>query len=289
MRLFPIREIEVDGIQMGVLSDGTPYLTMRGLARMCGIDNPVLLRLANNWQDEQSKPRGKKLLELLKAQGHSGESLYLRTVGPGGETHAYPDAACMALLEYYAFESAQADNGVALRNYRLLARSTFREYIYKRVGYDPDAHIPESWRTYHDRILLNDQVPIGYFSIFRESADVVVHMIKAGCPFDEHTVPDISIGKAWAKHWGDEALENDFGERRQHPHIYPDWFPQAAANPVDCWIYPVGSLGIFKDWLYRKYLPTAFPKYIETKVRKGTFLPSRAEQVLASVRRPQLR
>lgn len=46
MPLFPVTEVEVDGISMGVLSDGTPYLTMRGLARMCGIDNSVLLRLA---------------------------------------------------------------------------------------------------------------------------------------------------------------------------------------------------------------------------------------------------
>ncbi|MFU9135598.1 hypothetical protein [Erwinia tasmaniensis] len=29
--LFPVKEKEVDGIQMGVLNDGTPYLTMRGL------------------------------------------------------------------------------------------------------------------------------------------------------------------------------------------------------------------------------------------------------------------
>lgn len=31
--LFPVKEIEVDGIQMGVLNDGTPYLTMRGLSK----------------------------------------------------------------------------------------------------------------------------------------------------------------------------------------------------------------------------------------------------------------
>ena len=58
-RLFPVTEVEVDGVQMGVLSDGTPYLTMRGLARMCGIDNSVLVRLANNWGEEKTKPRGK--------------------------------------------------------------------------------------------------------------------------------------------------------------------------------------------------------------------------------------
>ena len=56
MPLFPVTEVEVDGIQMGVLSDGTPYLTLRGLARMCGIDHAALLRLANNWDEEKRNP-----------------------------------------------------------------------------------------------------------------------------------------------------------------------------------------------------------------------------------------
>lgn len=33
---------EIQGVGMGVLSDGTPFLTQRGLARLCGIDkNPI--------------------------------------------------------------------------------------------------------------------------------------------------------------------------------------------------------------------------------------------------------
>jgi len=28
LKLFPVKEAEVDGIQMGILSDGSPYLTM---------------------------------------------------------------------------------------------------------------------------------------------------------------------------------------------------------------------------------------------------------------------
>jgi hypothetical protein len=90
--LFPVTEVEVDGIQMGVLSDGTPYLTLRGLARMCGVDHMALLRLANNWHEEQFKPRGVKIRELLSSQGHSADSLYIRTRGKGVETHAYTDA-----------------------------------------------------------------------------------------------------------------------------------------------------------------------------------------------------
>lgn len=288
-RLFPVTEVEVDGIQMGVLSDGTPYLTMRGLARMCGIDNSVLVRLANNWADEKSKPRGKKLQELLAGQGYAGDSLYLRTVGPNGETHAYTDAACMAILEYYAFEASQSDGEVALRNYRLLARSSFRTFIYNRCGYDPNKHIPQSWKTFHERILLNDQVPIGYFSVFREIADLVVNMIQKGCPLDDHTVPDGSVGLLWSKHWTTQGMEETYGERMKHPHYFPDWFPQSAANPVDAWIYPAQALGDFRIWLYQTYVPVSFPKYLQGKVKQGIFLPSRAELLLAAVTKPALK
>jgi|SRR5690606_4751989 len=284
--LFPIKEVEIDGIQMGVLNDGTPYLTARGLALMCGIDNSVLIRMANNWQEEKSKPRGKKIAALLANQGYSGRGLYLRAVGNGGESHAYPDAVCMAVLEYYAFEAEQAANKTALRNYRILARSSFRSFIYNRCGYDPAHEIPQSWKNFHERILLNDQVPVGYFSVFREIADVVVHMIQKGCPLDEHTVPDLSVGRMWSTHWQAAELDSRYGPRRKHPHNFPDWFPQAAVNPVEAWIYPVQALGDFRIWLYENYLPHSFPKYVDGKVKKGVFLPSGAELLLESVTKP---
>lgn len=288
LRLYPVREIEVDGIQMGVLSDGSPYLTLRGLARMCGIDHTALLRLANDWDTEKHKPRGIKIRELLAAQGHNGESLYLRVQTKGVETHAYTDAVCMAILEYYAFDATQGSNEIALRNYRLLARSSFRAFIYNRIGYDPDKHIPDSWRNFHERVLLNDDVPVGYFSVFREIADIVVHMIQSGCPLDDHTVPDGSVGMAWGGHWTSNNLDDIHGNRLKHPHNYPEWFPQSAANPVEAWIYPAKALGDFRIWLYRNYIPENFPKYLDGKVKKGIFLPSRAELLMESVSKKSL-
>src|SRR5690606_42020036 len=106
--LFPIKEVEIDGIQMGVLNDGTPYLTARGLALMCGIDNSVLIRMANNWQEEKSKPRGKKIAALLANQGYSGLGHYLRAVGNGGESHAYYESECIAVLVDYAYDTETA-------------------------------------------------------------------------------------------------------------------------------------------------------------------------------------
>ena len=283
MSLFPVTEVEVDGVGMGVLSDGSPYLTLRGLSRMCGIDHKSLHELAVGWEEEQYKPRGTRIKELLAAQGHRGDALFVRTRNKGLETHAYSDAVCMAVLEYYAFDATKGDNQTAVNNYRLLARSSFRSFIYNRCGYDPDKHIPDSWKNFHERVLLNDQVPLGYFSVFREIADLVVHMIQSGCPLDEHTVPDISVGLSWAAHWKDSNMHETHGDRVKYPHNYPDSFPQSAANPVDAWIYPVLALGEFRIWLYTHYVPVSFPKYLDTKVKKGIFLPSRAELLIAAV------
>lgn len=126
LELFPVKEIEVDGIQMGVLNNGTPYLTMRGLSRLCGVDSATMVRLTTNWLEERSKPRGKKIDAILQAKGLRLTSLYTTIVNQGVETHAYPDNVCMAILEYYAFEasgSGQFDSTTALRNFRLLQRT----------------------------------------------------------------------------------------------------------------------------------------------------------------------
>jgi hypothetical protein len=40
------KQIEIDGVKMGVLDNDIPYLTESGLAQMCGIDRNVLNRLA---------------------------------------------------------------------------------------------------------------------------------------------------------------------------------------------------------------------------------------------------
>lgn len=287
--LFPVKEVEFDGVAMGVLSDGTPYLHLRGLAKLCGIDSGMLSRLVGNWREERSKPRGQKIAELLEQQGFRGDSLHITTMGPLGETPAYTDAVCMALLEYYAFDAKQGSPETAQRNYRLLARKSFQKFIYDGCGYNPDAHIPESWRTFHERILLNDQMPIGYFSVFREISDLIVHMIKGGCQQDSHTLPDASVGIHWSNRWCRDGLAREFGERCKYPHNFPDWFPQAAANPVSAWIYPIEALGAFRRWLYETYVPVDYPKYVGSKVKQGVFLPARAEALLQSVQRDQPR
>lgn len=287
LELPSLVEVEVDGIRMGVLSDGTPYLTMRGLATVCGVAPSAIHSLTSDWASERLKPRGKKIEQILSSQGYNKDALYVKTKNrrSSGE-NAYSDAVCMAILEYYAFE-AKPINEIALTNYRILARSSLRQYIYNRSGYDPLNLVPESWKNYRERILLNDQVPFGYFSIFREIADIVVHLIQQNFEFDKSSIPDISVGLIWAKYWKINNMETKYRERLKHRHKYPDSYPQGEAE-IDAWIYPIEALGDFRKWLYVNYIPEKFPTYLEKKVKEGHLPPSSAELILLSVSKPEL-
>jgi hypothetical protein len=175
------REVEIDGIGMGVLSDGTAYLTARGLARLCGVDHTLILQLGQDWNSKSPRPRTARIKEALRQQGLFMPEPYISIIVDGTSHHAYPEVVCMAVLEYYAFDATQGSRETALRNYRLLARRSFREFIYAQVGYDPQQLIPAAWRQFHDRVsLVYDTVPAGYFSIFKEIADIVVTLINEG-------------------------------------------------------------------------------------------------------------
>ncbi|MDP8078330.1 hypothetical protein [Phocoenobacter skyensis] len=42
---------------MGILDDGTPYLTMSALSKICGIDPSTMWAFTANWDHEDNKPR----------------------------------------------------------------------------------------------------------------------------------------------------------------------------------------------------------------------------------------
>lgn len=286
-QLFPVAEKEVNGVMMGVLSDGTPYLHLRGLAKLCGVDHAVIQRLSANWSDEKLKPRGAKIQELLRAQGHSADALHFWTTGAYGETHAYTDAVCMAVLEYYAFEATQTSAGVALGNFRLLARSSLRSFIYKGCNYDPSQQLPQLWQNFHDRISLNyDAVPAGYFSIFKQIADLIVTLGQQGLHIHEGFVPDISVGQCWARQWVTAGHEAKYGQRIHYTHNYPNYYPQAASNPQEPWCYPEMALGEFQKWFRETYVRGgSLANYLTNKAKDSTLPVGYVKQTVALIAR----
>lgn len=263
-------ETERNGVGMGVLSNGTPYLTLRGLAAMCGVDHSLIVRITSQWIDEPLKPRERRIREIVRENGGDDTVAFWGIPKDGTIQHIVPDAVCMAILEYYAFEASSSAQEHALRSFRVLARKGFEAFIYSQVGYNPSGAIDVSWKQFHDRVSLSyHTVPDGYFSIFKEIADMLVTMIREGANLGTKFIPDISVGQAWARYWKDNSLEVVFGERKQYDHNYPAYFPQALSNPQPAYCYPDDALGEFRKWLRKTYLTTGLPKYLNTKVQQG--------------------
>jgi hypothetical protein len=277
---------EVNGIEMGVLEDGTPFLSMRGLTRLCGVSNSHLSDTAKAWLE--GRHGATKLGQFLLNAGIAvNESLYAPipvTKAQGTVQYAFSDRISSLVLEYYAFE-ADGKNATALNNYRLTSRAGLRLFIYSTLGWDPANLVPQPWRHFHDRVTLVS-APTGFFSVFKESADFVIHSIRGGLKVDDRTVPDISIGSAWADYWKKNKLSAAHGDRVRHDHSYPDYFPQAASNPQEIWVYPVAALPAFRVWLQTEYVQKKFPNYLSTKVLQGALPASAAELMLVEAGAP---
>lgn len=282
------KQTEIDGIGMGVLSDGTPFLNGRGLARLCGVHHSVIQSIGADWTS--AKPTVTRIQEILATHGASYDVAF--TAVPDNKTgivHAYPDGICLAILEYYAFDAGPNKKEEALMNFRLLAGKALRDFIYTQVGYDPENHVPVQWKQFHDRMsLVYNAVPAGYFGIFKEIADMVVHLGQSGIHIDSSFVPDGSVGIHWAKHWREAGLESVYGARIKYDHNYPDYFPQALSNPQESNCYPEAALGEFRRWFREVYIGAGkFEAYLTTKV-KAKALPISVAQLAISSYSQQL-
>jgi hypothetical protein len=273
MTLFNIAtQKEVDGVEMGVLDNGITYLTESGLARMCGIDRKSLNQIATMWDKGSESPRLLSIVEKLQAAEYREPSLYLKSFDEarGQEVNAYPGPVCLALLEYYAFD-AEDKKEQALKAFRTLARVSFDEFIYQAVGYNPKGMVSAAWQQFHDRVdLTQDAAPEGFWSVFRETAPLIVTLINKGVPVGSSVMPDGSVGIAWSSYWTSINGDNRYRPRCQYPHMYPSYFPQAKSNPQMAYAYPEEALGEFRKWFREIYLPTKYPAYIKNLGRKLT-------------------
>jgi hypothetical protein len=273
-------EKEIDGVGMGVLTDGTPFLTIRGLARMCGVDHTSIIRITADWVQTPLKPREKKIREIVRAQGADDSIAFIAMPKKGMIYHAVPSAVCMAILEYYAFE-ARAESDHAANSFRTLARKGFTDFIYAQIGYNPTGDANLAWQQFHDRVSLSyHTVPDGYFSIFKELADIFVTLIREGANLGPSFIPDISVGVLWAKHWNAENLDVVYGERIKYEHNYPLSFPQSASNPQKPYCYPDDALGEFRKWVREVYIKDRMPVYLNQKVREGRIAAPSARKAL---------
>ncbi|WP_164146882.1 hypothetical protein [Stenotrophomonas maltophilia] len=280
------KQREIDGIGMGVLSDGTPFLSGRGLSRLCGVRHFVIQELSSEWNEPVQKPRVSAIKKILESKSVSLPHPYVEVIDKGTTFFAYPDTFCLAVLEYYAFDAGANVKEQAQAAYRQLAGQALRDFIYSQVGYDPTALVPDVWRNFHDRVSLTyNSVPAGYFGIFKEMADMIVNLGQAGLHIDSSFVPDISVGQHWSTHWRNKGYDAQFGPRIKFEHNFPEYYPQATANPQEPWCYPEAALGEFRRWLREDYIGAGkFVRYLEGKIAQKQLPPSFA-QIAASAYR----
>jgi hypothetical protein len=275
-------EAEVDGIGMGVLKDGTAYLTGRGLARLVDMENLHIRTIGSEWNTAGADTRVGQIKAMLAKRNVFRDAAYIATHDKSGRlVHAYPEDVCLAVLEYYAFDAAKPRPS-ARDNYRLLAGKALRDLIYNQVGYDPSGN--NRFQKWHERIALNYQAaPKGYFHVFNEAHTIIYELILAGAEIGEKFVVDISIGQHWSKYWESSGLAESY-TREKYPHSYPESHPQSKANPHYSYCYPLAVLGEFRGWLQDVYLEGGkFKKYLNDKVVKGELPPSIAQLAIATL------
>jgi len=280
-------QAEIDGIGMGVLKNGTAYLTGRGLARLVDMENLHIRTIGMEWTVPSPPPRTERIKAILAKRGIERDAAYIATKDANGTVvHAYPEDVCLAVLEYYAFDAAKPRE-TARDNYRLLAGKALRDLIYNQVGYDPSG--ADRFHKWHERIALNyKSAPKGFFHVFNEAHTIIYELIVAGAEIGEKFVVDISIGHHWSKYWKDSGLDLVY-DRGKYPHCYPDSHPQSKANPLESWCYPLAALGAFREWLQDVYLEGGkFKGYLDGKVSKGELPPSVAQLALTTLTPPQL-
>jgi hypothetical protein len=259
---------DVNGIEMGVLENGIPFLTQSGLSRIAGVARSVIYDITQEWaaqfdNEVLGKGRFAWLRQYLGERGYNEPQLFVATKSAGQAHYAYPDIVCMAVIEYYAFE-AQTKSQAAIENYRRLATYGLQKFIFDALNYTP----PDKWRFFHDRVsLLTNAAPEGYFVVFHEVTGLISDLIAAGLPVNDKTIPDISVGKAWGIHWVANGLDAKYGQRIKYDHYYPSYYPQAVSNPQEPWAYPDAALPTFRKWFRSEYLATKYPKYILTKAQ----------------------
>lgn len=260
-------ERTIGGIEMGVLQNGTAYLTQTGLEEVAGISRSTLFEISQEWDDVSKgeafsrRSRIAFFHDHLSENGYTDPHLYIEIVRNGTPYYAYPDIVCMAFLEYFAFEALKK-NARAVENYRNFARSGFQEFVYKALGYTP----PDTWKHLHDRIAMpNGSAPESYFTVFNEVTGLSLDLISADLSVSDKTIPAIGVDKSWSDHWAKSYFDDVFGTRIKYEPDYAAHYPQAASNPQLPWAYPNEALAEFRRWFRHDYLTTRFPRYILTK------------------------
>jgi len=102
---------EFDGIGMGRLSDGQPFLTQRGLAALCGVQNAHIGTISRGWTT--NKPR---ILAIRARLAQSRAEAHRVMIFEGRRLYCYDVEVAKAVMGYYAQDAGSHAQDEAKRN-----------------------------------------------------------------------------------------------------------------------------------------------------------------------------
>ena len=88
---------EHDGVGMGLLSTGEAWLSQRGLAKLCGVQNAHIGTISRDWNT--AKPR---ILAIKARLGFNRQGAHRALSFQGRRLYCYDVAVSRAILDYYA-------------------------------------------------------------------------------------------------------------------------------------------------------------------------------------------
>lgn len=267
-----IQSIVVTGfpIEVGLLRDGTPFLSGRGLAKACGISNSTLVSWGEVAPQVGAKYRAGKLANLLATYHYNGDRLFFRLpseVKFGGKVNvsAYPYQVCMAFLDYYAFV---ANKEVARNSLRILSEQQLPNFICNAIAQQPTSPPPETHQTESD-CPLRGKVPSNYFGVFQITSRGELGTAQNRLAFDRPIANPRNIEKAWSQYWHIHRLWERHGKRVPYLRKSLDCSPQLTADGyLKTYLYPASALGDFKRWFCLNYIPDRFPSYRHRKAQQ---------------------
>ncbi len=134
---------EHDGMGMGLLSNGEAYLTQRGLAALCGVQNAHIGSISRDWHED--KPRINIIRERLARNGHERGLPHRVLSFDGHRLYCYDLAVCQAVLDYYAVDAGQKAQGGAQENRVKFRGDGLKSFILSRMApFQAKLVIPET-------------------------------------------------------------------------------------------------------------------------------------------------
>ena len=158
-----VASADLNGLEMGVTSDGTPFLTASGLARACGVPNQYF-----------SGKKGStffrsKIAKSAARFGFEGCTFSRKIKYKGQTVNAIPSIICSLTIKHFAKTHQEASDSLDV-----LLMNGLGQFIYDNTGYTPNSTSHDPVDT--DRVNYRDRVKDSHFLLTDEIKEFLIEL-----------------------------------------------------------------------------------------------------------------